>query len=169
MRNALMISALLVIGFTRLIPHPPNFTPILAMALFAGAYTNKFSHGLFILLGTMLVTDFFIGFYSFMPWIYLSLLAPLLIGKWLGFKKPLLPIGGGSLLASLVFFLGSNFAVWKLGTMYPISWEGLVACYTAAIPFFKNTLLSTFSYSILLFGGFRALEKILPEPIAQRI
>ena len=128
-------------AFSRLIPHPPNFAPITAIALFSGFYvTNKFL--VYALpMGIMIISDLFIGFSSITFFVYFAFLMVSFIGTQS--KKPsFLAI----LISSISFFIITNFGVWILGG-YPKTWTGLVTCYTIAIPFFKNSLMGDLFYS----------------------
>lgn len=139
----------------RLFPHVPNFAPIAALSLFAGVYFNK-RWSLTVPLIAMLASDFFLGFYDWrlMLVVYSSFLA-IVVGGWFvkkhkSFFSGTLGILGGSVL----FFLTTNFAVWEYGTWYPHTLNGLLLSYTAALPFFKNSLTSNLFYSGLFFGSF---------------
>ena len=149
---------LILIGVLfRLVPHAPNFTPMLTIALMSGLYVkNKFSILLPILI--MLVSDLFIGSYAIAPWVYVSILMIFLIGRLI--KNTALNILLYSIISSFVFFLLTNFGVWISGG-YAYSFEGLVLCYTMAIPFFKNTLIST----VLFSGIFYSLHYFLDVSI----
>ncbi len=102
----------------------------------------------------MLISDYFIGFYSWkiMISVYLSFALVGLIGIWLKKHKSAYTILGGALMGSALFFLVTNFAVWAFGSLYPRTWTGLLTCYAAAIPFFKNTLMGDVFYVGVLFG-----------------
>jgi hypothetical protein len=158
-----ILLAILGAGALRLIPHPPNFTPIGAMALFSGAYLGR--RGLLAFaapLGAMLLSDAVIGFHSGMPFVYASIAAIVVIG-WLALRqKSLLRVGGAAVASSVLFFLITNFGTWAVSGMYPLTASGLAACYVAAIPFFQNTLAGDLFYSGLLFGGFALLERAVP-------
>ena len=71
-------------------------------------------------------------------------------------------VGASALASSVLFFIVTNFGVWAIGTMYPMTLAGLAACYVAAIPFFQNTVAGDLFYATLLFGGFAVLERLLP-------
>jgi hypothetical protein len=73
-----------------------------------------------------------------------------------------LPIVGATLIGLLVFFLVTNFAVWWMFNTYPKTWEGLVACYVAAIPFVRNQLMGDTFYVVVLFGGYELLKQRMP-------
>lgn len=154
----------------RLLPHPANVAPITALALFGGVYLErKFA---FILpVAAMLISDYFIGFYGMeMLFVYGSFLISGLIGLWIKSHKNIKTIVGGSLLASVLFYLITNFGVWA----DPRSWYskdivGLIDSYIAAIPFFRNTLVGDLFYTGVFFGGyeliFRIAKKYLPLKI----
>lgn len=139
----------------RIIPHPPNFSPITAVALFGGVYLSK-KTALALPLIAMLVSDFFIGFYDWklMASVYLSFLLCVLLGFWLKKNKRWQAILGSSILSSLIFFLITNFAVWFFTSWYAKTPSGIVECYLMALPFLKNTLLGDLSYTIAFFGAF---------------
>ena len=151
--NILLIIILTLFAiFSRLIPHPPNFTPLLAIALYSGiSFKNK---TLFVIpLTAMIVSDVFLGYHSSILWVYLSLLIIFYIG-YISFKKysfsNLILL---SLISSLMFFILTNFGVWIIG--YPNTIEGLIACYIAAIPFFHNTLFSTILFSSIFHFSYK--------------
>ena len=153
------ISLILILAFARLIPHPPNFTPIIAVALISGYFFKNINLSLLILLVAMLLSDLFIGFYENMIFVYASLLLITFvfhkISKKINFKNLFVYGFAGS----LIFFIVSNFGVWALGSpgvhdiAYEKSLSGLIQCYILAIPFFGNTFLSTviFSYPAIFF------------------
>jgi len=157
-----ILTAVLVAAALRLVPHPPNFTPIGAMALFSGAYLADRRLALAAPLAAMLLSDAVIGFHSGMPFVYGSLALIVLIG-WLGLKRvSSFRIVGAALASSLLFFVVTNFGTWALSGMYPLTAAGLAACYVAAIPFFQNTVVGDLFYAGLLFGGFALLERAIP-------
>jgi hypothetical protein len=100
----------------------------------------------------MAVTDLFLGFYTISVFVYAVLLGVVAIGKWAN-RISVLSV----LASSVLFFVLTNFGVWLLG--YPKTWEGLLACYTAAIPFFRASLIGDFAFSALLALSFRAVER----------
>ena len=147
------ISLILILAFARLIPHPPNFTPIIAVALISGYFFKNINLSLLILLVAMLLSDLFIGFYENMIFVYASLLLITFvfhkISKKINFKNLFIYCFAGS----LIFFIFSNFGVWALGSpgvldvAYERNISGLVECYILAIPFFGNTFLSTLIFA----------------------
>ena len=153
----------LIAAFSRLIPHPPNFTPVLSIALFSGAvFPDRWRAFAVPLLG-MLLSNVVLGFYT-ISWVVIGLITSLaFLGRFL---RPVEQAGGehpempntrawllSSILAALMFFAVSNFFVWLLSGYYPQTWQGLLTCYGMAIPFFQNTLISTILYSAVLFEG----------------
>ena len=163
----------LVAALSRLLPHPYNFTPIGGMALFAGGMlSNRKFYWIVPLIAywisDLLVMNFlYAGFYdAFMWWgqpmVYVSIFLIVIVGKFLLNKISLPRLIGGSLAASIIFFLVSNFGVWMSGMGYPLTWEGLVACYAAAIPFFQNTLAGDLFYVTVLFGSYVAITSYFP-------
>lgn len=160
------ISLILILTFSRLIPHPPNFTPIIAMAIMSGYFFRNIYLSLFVMLFSMLLADVFIGFYYNMIFVYLTLFLITFIFFNISNKINSKNLLICSLTGSLIFFIFSNFGVWFLGSLYEKSLTGLVECYILAIPFFLNTLLSTifFSYSSFIF--FNIFEKKLFKKIS---
>ena len=157
------ISLILILAFARLIPHPPNFTPIIAVALVSGYFFKNINLSLLILLVAMLLSDLFIGFYENMIFVYASLLLITFvfhkISKKINFKNLFIYCFAGS----LIFFIVSNFGVWALGSpgVYDIAYEkslsGLIKWYILAIPFFGNTFLSTVIFSYPAIFIYRSL------------
>lgn len=140
-------------ALSRLVPHPPNFTVIGALALFGGACFEKPLAACLVPLAAMLLSDAVIGFHGGMPVVYLCFLLTTLLGRRMQGRRTLAMVAKMSLLSSVMFFVITNFAVWAGGTMYPHTAEGLVLCYAAAIPFFGNTLAGTMIYSAALFAA----------------
>ena len=159
-KDIFALGLILLMVFSRLLPHPPNFTPIIAVAILSGYFFKNIYMSLFVLLFTMLASDLFIGFYKNMIFVYLSLIMIVFIffkiRKKINFKN--LFIFG--FFGSLVFFIISNLGVWFLGNLYEKNLEGLIKCYFLAIPFFKNTLFSTliFSYTAIYFHKYSTVK-----------
>jgi hypothetical protein len=157
-----LLSAIAAAAALRLVPHPPNFTPIGAMALFSGAYLGRRTISFAAPLAAMLLSDAVLGFYSGVWITYLGVALIVLLGSLALSRRTALRVGAAAVASSVLFFLVSNFGTWALSGMYPHSVSGLVACYVAAIPFFQNTLAGDLFYAALLFGGFALLERALP-------
>ena len=132
----------------RLIPHPPNFTPILAAGIFSGFYFRHFFLGLFIIILSMFIGDLYFGFHNTMFFTYISLSIAVMLGLFIKQLKFSEIIFSG-LVSSVCFFLITNFGAWITLDMYEKNFAGLMSSYTLAIPFFQNTLISTFLYLFL--------------------
>lgn len=162
--NSLIIAVLLIaLGFAaRLLPHPANFAPIGAVALFGGIYLTR-RYAIIMPLIAMLISDIFIGFYTWqiMASVYLSFVLTGLIGLWVRKNKKLSTVIGGTVLGSILFFLITNFAVWAFGAMYAHNFAGLMQSYIMAIPFFRNSLLGDLFYVGLLVGAYESLGYFL--------
>jgi hypothetical protein len=156
MRNILIGSILILsAAVSRLLPHPDNFTPIMAIALAGGVYLDK-RFALIIPLAALFLSDIFIGFHNTIIFVYGSFVFIGFIGLWLKSHKKPLPIIGSALLSSTLFFIITNFGVWLTGSgwFYPKTWQGLIECYTLALPFFRNTITGDLVYTGVLFGLF---------------
>ena len=151
------LGLIVLLAFSRLIPHPPNFTPILGMAIFSGAIINRKFVAYLVPLAAMLLSDLYLGFHSGMPIIYFTLAICVLIGTFIESKvtilNSILVITGGV----LVFYLITNFAVWYGSGMYENSFSGLITCYVMGIPFLQNTFFSSLIYGM---GAFLIYEMI---------
>jgi len=145
----LPICLILILSFSRLIPHPSNFTPILAVGIFSGFYFRNFLLGALIVIFSMFLGDLYLGFHETMFFTYTSLTIAVAFGlliKRLKFTEILF----SGLASSACFFLVTNFGAWIVLDMYEKNLAGLLQSYVFAIPFFHNTLISTFLYLVLL-------------------
>ena len=167
-----MVFVLLVLAAaSRLLPHPPNFAPVAAMGLFAGAFAGRRGAWL-VAFGALVASDVVLGFYHPMSmfWNYLAFAACLLLGSgWLQRTRTFTRVAGAVLASAVTFFVISNFGMWASG-YYPRTWAGLVECYVQALPFFRNTLASDVLYSAVLFGGHALFSRWLarPTPVTAR-
>jgi len=145
----LPISLVFILSLSRLIPHPPNFTPIITVAIMSSYFFKNVYLSAVVLIISVLIGDIFIGFYVKMIFVYISLLFITVFffkaSKRMNSKNLIIFAFTGS----LVFFLISNLGVWILGDLYEKNLNGLMQCYIMAIPFFKNTLFSTIIFSYL--------------------
>jgi len=162
-----ILAVLIVLGVAgRLLPHPPNFTPMAAIALFAGFIFLKRYMAVIAVVVTMLLTDYFAFGYLSAEWfasksmwvVYLALLFPVVFKNFLQKKLGLFRVAGAALASSTVFFIATNFAVWAFSPMYEKTLEGLVLCYTMAIPFFQNTVAGDLIWSGVIFGTYFLLR-----------
>lgn len=151
------ISLVFAASLSRLIQHPLNFTPIGAIALFGGFYFDK-KYSFMIPIASLLISDFFIGFYNSFFWVYGSFILMSLIGTNLRKNKNLLNIFALTILNSILFFVITNFGVWISGSMYSLDLKGLIECYSLAIPFFRNSFAGDLFYVFVLFGSFELFK-----------
>ncbi len=174
-RFGILSLIVLLAAFSRLIPHPPNFAPIGAMSIFGAAYFARKHLAIVVPIIAMWLSDLllnnviygqyfdhFVWFYQGCYWTYAAFIFIGLIGFRLLKKVRPVNLLIASLSASVVFFLISNFGVWASGTMYPNTFSGLMSCYAAGLPFFKNTLMGDLVYSGALFGMFELIQYKVP-------
>jgi len=179
-----LIGVAMAVAATRLLPHPPNFTPLGAMALFAGAMLGRRWLALLLPLAALLISDIAIGlgagigvasgpgfgFYRSQLFVYGSFLLITLLGRTLhNHRRSPVRILGASLSASVLFFIVTNFGVWLSSGMYAHTPAELVRCYVQAIPFFGNTITGDLVFSTVFFGGLAYFEKFVlgdrPAPV----
>ena len=153
----LMIVA--VLSLSRLIPHPPNFTPILGMAVFSGAIISKRYIAYLVPLAAMLLSDLYLGFHASMPIIYFSLALCVLIGTIIESRVSILNSFLSISLGVLLFFLITNFMVWYGSGMYEFSISGLMTCYFMGLPFVQNTFISSILYGMAAFLIYDIINK----------
>ena len=150
----------IALAASRFIPHPPNFTSLIALSFYIPALLGvRFLPALLLSFG---LTDIIIGFHGTILFTWGSVILIGLISN--RFIKNVFSRISGALLGALIFFIITNFGVWSLGS-YGYNFEGLVTCYTLALPFFAYSLVSTFIFSsiiecILKFNLLRALSTI---------
>jgi len=176
--NKRLITLSAIVGLaalSRLLPHPPNVTPIAAIALFAGAHFCNRKAAFLLPIAAMFLSDLVIGFAVYggallksQPVVYFCMLMAGVIGRLIRNNGSALKIASATLGNAVMFYLVTNFAVWAWGALYPRTCSGLIACYTAAIPFFRNSLIGDITFVAVLFGGFAVLQRFfvsLREPL----
>ena len=151
-KNVFLVSLIFFAILSRFLPHPPNFTPVAAIALLSSKGFNNRWVVFLIPIVSLFISDLFIGLHATIPFVYISFILIALLGLYVK-KINIFSV----LLSSTIFFLVSNFGVWLL--YYPISTYGLVQCYTLALPFFLNTVLGDLVYGALLIYPFYALQR----------
>ncbi len=167
-RTLLALALILLAAALRIAPHPWNFTPVGAMALFSGALLKDRRLAFFFPLPALFLGDVFIGFHKLIPIVYASFLVNVAIGLWLRDRRTVTRISLATLLGAIQFFLATNFAVWQLLGSFPHTISGLLTCYAAGLPFFWNTLAGDAAYAFLFFGGYALAERLFPvfrEPV----
>ena len=146
----LSIGIFLALAASRFIPHPPNFTSLLALSFYVPAILGaRFIPALVV---SFIITDLFIGVHSVTLFTWGSVILIGLGSKF--FAKTILNRIFGSLLGASIFFIITNFGVWTMGS-YTYTFEGLLLCYTLAIPFFAYSLISTFIFSGIIEGIYK--------------
>ncbi len=150
-----------LLAISRLMPHPPNFTPILGMAVFSGAIINKKIVAYLVPLAAMLLSDLYLGFHSGMPIIYFTLAICVLIGTFIESRVTILNSILGITAGVLVFYLITNFTVWYGSGMYENSFSGLITCYVMGLPFLQNTFISSLIYGMGAFLIYEVINKRL--------
>jgi hypothetical protein len=169
-RTLVITGIVLAAAALRLGPHPMNFAPIGALALFGGANFSSKREALAIPLLSLIIGDVITGFHQLIPFIYASFLVSVAIGFSLRRNMSVPRIGAATIAGAIQFFVVTNFALWasSIGS-YPKTAGGLVACYVAGIPLFWNTLAGDAFYAALLFGGMALAEHRFPalrQPLA---
>ncbi len=175
-----LVAMIAAAAMTRLLPHPPNFSPVEAMALFGGAYFAARAWSVLVPLVAMLVSDLALAaihggsYFEYMAgagfWlVYACIALSAVLGFGLRGKVTGSRVLGYSLAGSVLFFVVTNFGTWAAGTLYPKTGAGLAAAYTAGIPFFQWTVLGTLFYAAVLFGGFALLRRNVPALRARTV
>lgn len=161
MKNIIIpIIIVLLAAASRLVDHPANFTPIVAMSIFAGAYVRGY-WGFAIPVAAMIVSDYFIGFYDWqvMVSVYASVLLAYGVGIFLRMHQTWQSVLSAAIISSVIFFAITNFAVWAFFNWYPHTVQGFLNCYTLAIPFFRNSFFGDIIYTAVLFGAYELALK----------
>ncbi|MPR36504.1 DUF6580 family putative transport protein [Salmonirosea aquatica] len=172
LRIATLSSIILAAALSRLVPHPFNFTPIGAIALFGGAHFSRKYLAFLVPLSAMLISDLIIGFHDSMWAVYLAFILTVGIGMGVLQKITVGRVFGSALLSSVLFFLITNFAVWYGASgFYPQTLAGLGACYVAALQFYQqdvfgnlflNTVMGDLFFSAVLFGTYELVKRKVP-------
>ena len=170
LRLGVIIALVFIAALSRIIPHPYNFTPLSAIALFGAAHFKRDWQVIFIPIVATWLSDLFInnvlyqsssfvwvyqGFY----WQYGAYILIALLGRKALTRITVSRVLLSSIGAAGVFFLVSNFGVWAGSPMYPQTFSGLATCYAAGLPFFGGTLFGNLFYGVALFGIFHLLEQ----------
>lgn len=163
---AWMWTGIVLLGaMARLIPHPWNFTPLVAMGLFAGTYARRMSAAAAATLFSLVLGDLILGlavYHRFtldFSFVYPAALVPVLLGRLARGRKRPVEIGTAALASSISFFAITNFGSWLITGLYPRTLAGLATCYAAGIPFYRNQLLGDLFYTLLMFGSYELLAR----------
>ena len=133
-----------ILAVSRLIPHPPNFTSLIALSFYVPTFFGR--KYLFALIISFFITDIIIGFHNTIIFTYGSVVIIGIISKY--FKEVIFSRILGALLGAIIFFIITNFGVWTSG-FYTYSFNGLIECYFLALPFFSFSLISTIVYALI--------------------
>lgn len=169
LKNIIPLTLIVFAVISRLIPHPPNFTPITAIALFGGYSLRNRWNAIFLPLLIMFISDLFIGFHSTIWAVYLSFILITLLGFLLRNKFSYLKLVYLASGSSFLFFLITNFAVWMTSGMYPHTLQGLLQCYFLGLPFYKTSpieflafsFIGDLIYSFAIFSAFHLASKLV--------
>jgi hypothetical protein len=171
-RFIVVFSVILVAALVRLLPHWPNFTPIAAMALFAGTYFDRKQFAFAIPIAAMFISDLVIGLHANMPAVYMSFAITVVIGMSIRKSVSVGSVMLASFASSVIFFLVTNFASWLASPFYPQTLPGLLECYIAGLAFFNDTtygisffmndLLGTTFFSAVFYGAFYLAQMRFP-------
>ncbi len=167
----LAVGLIIMAALSRFIPHPPNFTPIMAMAIFGPVLFKDKRLAFTVPLLAMFLTDLVIGLHSTMIFVYVSFLIGVLLGFTLINRLKPIRLALTSLFASVIFFLITNFGSWLTSGIYPKSPDGLFQAYFFGLPFFRYTPLEMFGFSVLsnliysfvIYGVIVLAEKTSPQ------
>ena len=141
----IFLGILIVLSASRFIPHPPNFTSLIALSFYVPAFMGiRYTPAI---IGSFLITDLFLGFHNLQVFTWGSVLIIGYLSKY--FLENLKLRLFGVFVGSLIFFVLTNFGVFLMGG-YGYTIEGLFTCYYLAIPFYTKTIVSTFIFSILI-------------------
>jgi len=162
----LWMGVVVLAACARLLPHPWNFTPMIAMALFAGSHARKTVIAALATLSALVLSDAVLGFDTGFWYIYAASLVPVLLGRLIRNKPGAAAIASAALASSLSFFVITNFMVWATGSLYPHTSAGLAASFVAGIPFYQTQALGDAFYTVAIFGGYALLSRAF-RPVAQ--
>lgn len=161
-----MVVFITIAILTRILPHAPNFTAVGAMVIFS-SILMPFEYSFMTVMTTLVISDYFIGFYPILPWVYgsylLIMILTLVIKKTFNYKRIIVL----SLSSSILFYVITNCGVWVTTSMYPKTLSGLIECYYMAIPFFRNSLLGDIIYSSIFYGVYYILKSKINTKFSQ--
>lgn len=168
--HLLIAVSLITLALTvRLLPHPANFAPVAAVAIFGGAILPR-RLAVAVPLAAMVISDMFIGLHDLVLLTWGSyVLFALVSSHWLRPKLTVLRGAGLALGSSITFFVVTNFGVWLTSGMYAHTWSGLARCFYLALPFFRNTVLSDLIYTGLLFGAYTLAIRLSKKSLSTKM
>jgi hypothetical protein len=159
MPKRLWIGMVVLGACARLVPHPWNFTPIMAIGLFAGSQARKTSTGALTTLFALALSDAVMGLYPGFWYVYAAALIPVLLGRLIRDRNGVGAVAAAAFASSLSFFVITNFMFWVAGGWYAHTMTGLSACFLAGIPFYENQVLGDAVYTAAIFGGYAIIRR----------
>jgi hypothetical protein len=155
----LWIAMVVLVACARLLPHPWNFTPLVAIGLFSGYHARKAATGVLATLSALALSDVVLGFYRGFWLVYAGALVAVWFGRVARNRGGVGTIAAAALGSSLAFFLISNLMVWATQRLYPHTLAGIAACLAAGIPFYQNQALGDAFYTLAIFGAYALLKR----------
>ena len=152
-RSWVILGLILMGVIARLVPHPPNATPLTAIALFGGTYLSR-RWAIVLPLSIVAISDLFLGWDAAIPFSWAAFALTGVVAWWVRARPAAVRIATGAMAGSCAFFLITNLGVWLVGGLYPKTAAGLWECYVAAIPFFRNTVAGDLAYTAAFFGSY---------------
>lgn len=150
--------SLIIIGILlRFVPHTANFTPVAAIAIFAGVYLNK-KQALIVPLLLMVISDIFLGMHNVVLFTWGSFILVTFLGAWAKHHKTFKAIVSISVVSSVLFYVVTNFGVWAMG-WYPRTAKGLLDCYILGLPFLRTFTVATLIYMAVFFGAYEFIAR----------
>ena len=162
MNKKLLTLAAIIFGIAlfRVLPHPPNVSPVAAMALFGGAYFADKRMAFILPFLALILSDLIIGFHNTMIFVYVGFALTVGIGIWMQKKITANRVAASAVGATLLFFIITNFGAWMMSSgLYSMNAAGLMQAYVAGIPFLQNSLLGNLAFTAVMFGGFALLQR----------
>ncbi|MCW8831386.1 MAG: hypothetical protein OQK32_07705 [Gammaproteobacteria bacterium] len=161
MNKKLFTLAAIIFGIAlfRVLPHPPNVSPVAAMALFGGAYFADKRMAFILPFAALILSDLVIGFHNSMIFVYAGFALTVGMGIWMQHKITANRVAAAAVASTLLFFVITNFGAWMMNGMYPMNAGGLMQAYVAGIPFLQNSLLGNLAFTAVMFGGYALLQK----------
>jgi hypothetical protein len=156
--QGLVVGLLLVGVLSRVVPHPWNATPVMAIALFGGTHLSRWA-SIALPLIIVAVSDLVLGWHTTMPFTWGAFALTAMLGWWVRRRLSAGRIATAALTGSVLFFLLTNFGVWLIGGLYPLTAAGLRECYVAAVPFFRGTLVGDLVFTAVFFGAYTLLTR----------
>lgn len=161
MRTRIITLSIIIfsIALFRLLPHPPNVSPVAAIALFGGVYFADRRVAFLVPFAALMLSDLLIGLHDTMLYVYAGFALTVVVGFYIRSKLSATRIAAAAVFSSALFFVLTNFGVWLTSGIYPATAEGLLQSYVAGIPFLQNSLLGNLVFTALMFGGFTLLQQ----------